>query len=177
MHDIPSIRPARPGDTAALAEFGERTFRAAFEADNRPENIDAYVGETYAPARVGAGLADAARFTLVAEAGGALAGYAQLREGAPPACVTGPAPIELLRFYVDPAWHGRGLAQALMDAVIAAAAARGAETLWLGVWERNPRAIAFYGKCGFRDVGSQEFVLGTERQTDRLMERGSGPRV
>jgi len=47
-------------------------------------------------------------------------------------------------------------------------------TLWLGVWERNPRAIAFYGKCGFVDVGHHAFVVGTEEQTDRVMARAVG---
>jgi len=97
--------------------------------------------------------------------------FGPLREGAAPACVGGAAPIELLRFYVDPAWQGRGVAQSLMDAVVAEATTRGAKTVWLGVWERNPRAIAFYAKSGFRDAGSQPFVLGTDRQTDRIMVR------
>jgi ribosomal protein S18 acetylase RimI-like enzyme len=56
-----------------------------------------------------------------------------------------------------------------MDAVLSEAQARQARTLWLGVWERNPRAIAFYRKRGFQDVGSHEFLLGQDRQTDRVM--------
>ena len=171
MSGGPAIRLAREDDAAALAEFGERTFRAAFESGNRREDIDAYIAETYTAARVRADLADTARLTLVAEVAGALAGFVQLRDGAAPDCVTGAAPIELLRFYVDPAWHGRGLARSLLDATIAAATARHAKTLWLGVFEGNPRAIAFYAKCGFRDVGTKSFVLGTDRQTDRVMAR------
>ena len=60
--------------------------------------------------------------------------FAQLRRGDTPTCVTGPAPIELQRFYVAHAWHGRGVAQALMQDVLSAARAVGAATLWLGVW-------------------------------------------
>jgi diamine N-acetyltransferase len=41
--------------------------------------------------------------------------------------------------------------------------------MWLSVWERNPRAIAFYGKCGFRMVGSKDFWVGSDRQTDHVM--------
>jgi ribosomal protein S18 acetylase RimI-like enzyme len=58
-----------------------------------------------------------------------------------------------------------------MAAVCAEATAAGGKTLWLGVWERNPRAIRFYEKQGFRDVGSYLFVLGTDPQTDRVMTR------
>jgi nucleoside-diphosphate-sugar epimerase len=53
--------------------------------------------------------------------------------------------------------------------LIDAARAAGARHLWLGVWERNPRARRFYEKCGFVDVGSQAFVLGSDPQTDRVM--------
>ncbi len=78
---------------------------------------------------------------------------------------------ELWRFYVTREWHGRGIAQALMASVVTEAAGRGGQTLWLGVWERNSRARAFYGKCGFADVGEHVFLFGTDPQTDRVMAR------
>ena len=114
-------------------------------------------------------ITDPAYATLFAEINGSLAGYAQLRFSRPPRCVTGPAPIELLRFYVDTAWQGRGIAQRLMTEVREAAKRLGARTLWLGVWEHNPRAKAFYAKSGYQDVGSHDFVLGTDIQTDRIL--------
>lgn len=166
------IRPATASDAAALAEFGERTFREAFGPDNRPEDVEVYVSATYSAERQAAEIADPDRVTFVGERDGVLVSYAQLRAmGEAPSCVEGPTPIELLRFYVDRPWHGQGVAHALMDAVIAAARSRGARTIWLGVWERNPRAIAFYGKHGFRDVGCQPFKLGGDDQTDRVMAR------
>jgi ribosomal protein S18 acetylase RimI-like enzyme len=70
---------------------------------------------------------------------------------------------------VQRGWHGRGVAQALMARVVAEAVAAGANTLWLGVWEHNHRARAFYGKCGFADVGEHVFLFGTDPQTDRVM--------
>jgi ribosomal protein S18 acetylase RimI-like enzyme len=85
--------------------------------------------------------------------------------------------IELVRFYVDAALQGRGLAHTLMQAALSAAAQR-ARTMWLGVWERNARAIAFYAKWGFIDIGDHVFMLGSDRQTDRIMwraELGGGP--
>jgi len=164
-----TIRPAGHADASALAGFGARTFRETFEPHNRAEDVAAYVAATYSEDRQRAEVDDPARTTLVAEFPAGLAAFAQIRAGDAPACVPGPAPIELLRFYVDRVWHGRGLARTLMAAVIEAAQARGARTLWLGVWEHNRRAIAFYAKCGFRDVGSHEFVLGTDHQIDRVM--------
>jgi len=58
-----------------------------------------------------------------------------------------------------------------MHAVDGVARTLGGRTLWLGVWERNPRAIAFYTKCGLVDVGAHAFIFGTEEQTDRVMAR------
>jgi ribosomal protein S18 acetylase RimI-like enzyme len=85
--------------------------------------------------------------------------------------VIGEAPLELWRFYVARPWHGRGIAQALMSHVNAEAHRRGARTLWLGVWERNERAKAFYRKTGFTDVGSHLFMVGEDAQSDRIMVR------
>ena len=164
-----TIRPATHADAGALASFGARTFRETFGPDNRPEDIAVYVAEAYSEARQRAEIGDPGRTTLIAESPDGIVAFAQIRTGDTPGCVSGSLPIELLRFYVDRAWHGRGLARTLMAAIVAAAVARGARTLWLGVWEHNRRAIAFYFKYGFRDVGSHEFVLGTDRQIDRIM--------
>jgi GNAT superfamily N-acetyltransferase len=165
------VRRGRAEEAGALATFGERVFRDAFAAENRPADLDMYVGMAYGVTQQAAELSDPRITTLIAEVDGRLAGFAQLRPGKTPPCVAGTAPIELWRFYVDRPLQGRGVARVLMDALLEAAHARGAETIWLGVWERNPRAQAFYGKCGFLDVGQQEFRLGSDRQIDRVMSR------
>jgi GNAT superfamily N-acetyltransferase len=134
-----------------------------------------YLAEAFGVERQRAEIADPGAIVLLAEgddgARGELAGYAHLVETAPPDVVRGPAPIELKRFYVARALHGQGVARLLMDAVLDAARERGAGTVWLGVWERNPRAIAFYEKCGYARVGEQRFVLGADVQTDWVMAR------
>ena len=185
------IRRGASGDAAALAALAERTFRDAFAADNNAGDMDKYCATAYAPQIQGAQLADRDVDTLVVEADAALIAYAQLRPGAMPQTGDLDPPraalphsslphsllprsqrtIELWRFYVDRAHHGRGVAASLMDAAVAAARERGAETMWLGVWERNLRAQAFYRKAGFADVGSHQFVLGSDVQTDRVMVR------
>jgi diamine N-acetyltransferase len=173
MTTIPLIiRLAGPGDAAAVAAFGERSFRETFGPDNRPDDMDAYCAATYAIDRQRQELAAPERFTLLAEMDSNLAGYAQLRDGLAPACVTGADPIELLRFYVDRRWHGQGIARTLMAETLAHARALSRRTIYLAVWERNARAIAFYRKVGFRDVGAQPFQLGKDVQTDQVMMRG-----
>jgi ribosomal protein S18 acetylase RimI-like enzyme len=166
-----SIRRGAQADAPSLAEFGARAFREAFEADNTPEDMALYLSQTYGTAQQTAELLDPAITTLLVEADGGLAGFAQLRSGAIPACVEGQAPIEIWRFYVAREWHGQGVAQTLMQNVELEARRLGGKTLWLGVWERNERAKAFYRKYGFTEVGSHIFVVGTDPQTDNILVR------
>lgn len=167
----PVIRLGVPADAAALAELAARTFSDTFAADNRPEDMAAHEAEAYGPLIQGRELRDPRITTLIAEMGSELAGYAQIRRDPPPECVTGDKPVELWRFYLTTKWHGRGVAAALMAAVNGEAQRAGGRTLWLGVWERNDRAKAFYRKAGFTDVGTQQFAVGSDVQTDRVMVR------
>jgi ribosomal protein S18 acetylase RimI-like enzyme len=171
-----SIRSATIADAAPLSGLAAATFRDTFEGENTPEDMAQYLADAFSPAQQAAEISDPASVMLLAEhaaASGAveLVGYAQLVDGQVPDAVSGPAPLELKRLYVARAWHGRRVGQALMDAALEAARARGAQTLWLGVWERNPRAAAFYAKNGFTRVGEHTFLLGADRQTDWLLAR------
>jgi ribosomal protein S18 acetylase RimI-like enzyme len=167
-----SIRRAAVADAVALAEFGARTFFETFAADNRPDDMRLHLASAWHPDIQRGEIEDEALDTLLAcDEGGRLAGFAQLRAAQPPAGIAAHKPIELKRFYVDKPWQGQGLARRLMDAVDVQARARGASELWLGVFERNERAQAFYRKCGFRNVGSQIFVVGTDPQRDHVMLR------
>jgi ribosomal protein S18 acetylase RimI-like enzyme len=159
-----TIRRATADDAATLAELAERTFRDTFARDNRAEDMEAYAARTYGEERQRREIENRDLATLLAEDDGVAVAFAQL------ALDRGPGRVEIARFYVDRAYHGRGIAQALMQATREAAQAHGAERVFLGVWERNARAIAFYAKCGFVDIGSQPFLLGSDLQTDRVME-------
>jgi diamine N-acetyltransferase len=165
-----AIRPATSRDAQRLSAFASRMFRETFAAQNRPEDMTAYLSSAFNDARQLSEIEDPDAVTLLIEHGSTLLGYAQLHVSEPPDCVPDRQAMELVRFYVDRALHGRGLAHTLMEATLAAASPR-AQTIWLGVWERNARAIAFYAKWGFVDVGSHVFALGSDRQRDRIMWR------
>jgi len=165
------IRPGAAIDATALAELAARTFEETFAAHNEPEDMALYLASAYGTSRQQKELLDPDVTTLLAEVDRELAGYAQLRSGVTPECVSGEAPFELWRFYVARSWHGRGVAHALMRRVELEASRRGARTLWLGVWEHNERAKAFYRKNGFVDAGSHVFMVGTDAQTDRILVR------
>lgn len=170
MNDVHMhIRRGSVVDAPALAAFAAHTFADAFGADNRPEDMHAHLQSAYGIAQQTRELEDPAVTTLLVDAGEALVGYAQIRRKAPPACVIVEHAIELHRFYVDRPAHGRGIAQRLMAAAQDAARAFAGSHLWLSVWERNARALAFYRKAGFVDVGSADFFVGRDRQSDRVM--------
>ncbi|MEM7278218.1 MAG: GNAT family N-acetyltransferase [Pseudomonadota bacterium] len=164
-----TIGEARADDAAQLADFAARSFRAAFAAENSEKHMREHIECTFSPELQAREIADTKVSSLLAFESEQLLAYAQVRRSSPPACVKVSSPIELHRFYVDKAAHGLGVAQQLMDSVVKDAQKRLAEHLWLGVWERNPRAIRFYEKCGFADVGSQTFCLGSDPQTDRVL--------
>lgn len=169
-----AFRRGVPADAPMLADLGRRTFLDQFAVDNDPDDITDYVGSTYGDALQGLELTDPGATYLIAERDAQPVGFALLRVGGAPACVKGVAPVEIKRFYVTREWQGRGIARPMMDACITEARARGGDVLWLTVWEHNPRAMVFYAKCGFADVGMQPFRLGRDLQRDHVMMRPLG---
>ncbi len=165
------IRTATVGDNLLLAELGRRTFEDTFAKDNTPENTALYLERSFGPDIQAAKLADPNTIFLIAEIEGAPVGYAQLNLGSRLPEISGEQTIEIERIYSNAAWIGQGVGGALMAACIDLAAEKECDTIWLGVWERNPRAIAFYTKWGFKTVGSHVFMLGEDVQNDYLMQR------
>ena len=165
------IRRALIADAQLLAELGARTFCESFAADNNPEDISTYLDASFGPEKQAVELAEPGTIFLIAEIDGIALGYAQLRRGETPDCVSGPGPIELARIYVSQARLGLGVGEALMRACIDEARRAGHQTMWLGVWERNMRAQGFYRKWNFSVVGEHIFQLGSDPQRDLVMER------
>ncbi len=167
------IRTATPDDAESLAALAERTFRDTFADDNSPDDIEAYVSDAFSLARVRAELADDANTFLLAFIDGEEEpdGYAKLRTGTTDPSVTGSGPVELQRLYVDRSAIGYRVGAALMRASLDAARLAGHRTIWLGVWERNARAISFYERWQFQTVGDHKFRLGSDHQTDLIMAR------
>jgi len=167
------LRVAVPDDAPRLARVAARLFAETFGADNTPEDMAAYLASAYGPERQRAELEDRDARVWLAEADGAPepVGFAHLHRAAVPASLAAEPAAEVVRLYVDRPWHGRGVAARLMDACVEQARAWRCATLWLGVWERNPRAIAFYERQGFRRAGTKTFTLGRDVQTDLVMLR------
>lgn len=166
-----AIRKAVAADAELLADLGAEAFSAAFAPANDPQDMAQYIESSFSPEIQAAELADPASTFLIAEVEREVVGYARLLLGEAPAAVGGTRQIEIVRIYAHPAWIGRGVGSRLMQACLAIAEELDCDTLWLGVWRKNKRAIGFYRTWGFEQVGTQSFVLGRDLQTDLLMER------
>ena len=165
------VRIATTADAALLAHLGATTFGDTFSAENTPADMAMYLAEAFGDRVQFAELADPRHLVLFAERAGEPIGYAVLRAGVAREGVRGFNPIEIARLYAVQRYIGAGIGATLMQQCLQESATRGHDTIWLGVWEHNARAIAFYRRWGFADVGSQTFMLGRDRQTDRVMMR------
>lgn len=165
------IKRASVSDVQILTEIGRKTFVEKFSKDNRKEDMDLYVSETFNFERQLSEIKDPNRFIEIAWIENQPAGFLHLLNGQPEPSVKGAKPIEILRLYADSQWHGKGVGTALMERSIKIAREQGFETIWLGVWEKNARAQAFYKKYGFEAGGQHMFRLGTDEQIDIIMTR------
>lgn len=165
---LPTIRHATPEDAPLLASFAAQAFSDTYRGLDDEQEIADYVAEHFQPAVMSTVIQDPACTTLLAWVGEQLAGYAILRHKPPPACVAGPAPLQLWRLYLGQGFIGQGLGARLMHEVHGHARQGGARTLWLGVYDRNERAVEFYKRFGFAQVGTSEFLFGGRIYADPI---------
>ena len=165
------IRPAGPGDAELIADFSRRTFFESFARYNTEENMRLYLEEQFPRERQIAEVGAPGRIFLLAYLGKDLVGFASLRESEPPEGLKGENGIEIVQLYAAAAFIGKGVGPALMQACLDTARAQGRDLVWLGVWEHNHRAQAFYAKWGFERCGEHIFIVGLDAQTDWWMQR------
>ena len=165
-----NIRYATIADAKMLSELGAKTFRETFAGDNTPEDMDAYLKASFSPEIQLRELSEADVIFLVVESKGKPIGYAQLVTSSKDQSIKRFRPLEVRRIYASQEYLGKGVGKELMKATIEEARRRGCDCVWLGVWEKNQRAIDFYKKWGFRVVGSHTFALGGDQQNDFVME-------
>lgn len=155
-----------------MSSLSAATFSETFAHNNRKEDMDKYIADNMHEERLLAELQDARNVFLLAWHDGSIAGYAKIRTGqTPPEMSDEPDAVELERIYALKAYQGKKVGATLLQYTIDFAIQQGYRTLWLGVWERNTRAIDFYKQWGFGFCGSHPFLLGNDLQTDLLMKK------
>jgi ribosomal protein S18 acetylase RimI-like enzyme len=175
-----SIAKANLATATRLAAIGSQTFSETFAADNTPEDMAAFLAQTYGPEIQLAELQQSRYTFLLAEMQGELVGFAKLWRDSPLGLAAGePATgrLEVKQLYVVEDWIGTGLGATLMRRILDLAQAENCTAIVLGVWERNERAKAFYQRFGFREVGELPFKLGEDVQRDLLLRKGLAGRT
>ena len=165
------IRRAARDDIPVLCALGAQTFRETYYPISAPSEVDEYADDHFRPEDVAAWLEAPDAITLVARADGTPIGYAHVLRDAVPACVADRDAVKLSRIYLVASAHGQGHGKVLFQAALDAARELGARSVFLGVYDRNVKAIAFYEAHGFATVGTHEFEFGGMVYHDPVMAR------
>lgn len=165
------IRPATDADVPLLCELGATTFVQTYRPISDPAEVDDYADTHFTPEVVGAWLARPDARTLLAFTGDAPAGYAHVQRAPVPACVADRQAVELRRLYLLASAQGSGVGSALIAAAFDAVAALGGRSVWLGAYDRNVKALAFYARRGFVQVGTHDFEFGGKIYADPVLTR------
>jgi ribosomal protein S18 acetylase RimI-like enzyme len=153
-----------------LQEIGSQTFRQTFSSSNTEENIKIYLEESFSIKKLTAELLNVESVFYFATLNGTVIGYLKLNFGQAQTENQGSNSLEIERIYVLHDFHEKKVGQLLFDHAIQIARNKNISFVWLGVWEKNSRAIRFYIKNGFVEFDKHFFVLGNENQTDIMMK-------
>jgi GNAT superfamily N-acetyltransferase len=166
------MRIAGVEDAALIADLSRKTFYESFGALNTEENMRIFLEQQFTREMQMAEVGAPGRTFILAYVAGEPAGYASLRASTEkPAGLTGKKAIEIVQLYAEQCMIGKGVGPALMQACVDLAREQGYEWVWLGVWEHNHRARAFYTKWGFERFGEHVFIVGLDAQTDWWMRK------
>jgi len=165
------FRPSTIEDLSELCSFSRYIFSESFKDTCSPEDMNSFLADKYNVDRIRRELSDPASSFFLLFTDGTLAGYIKINEAPAQTDIHDVDALELERIYVSKELQKNGFGSYLMEQTVAIAKQKGKRYIWLGVWEKNRRAISFYRKHGFYIIGTHEFVIGEDIQTDCIMRR------
>ncbi|HEY0653915.1 MAG TPA: GNAT family N-acetyltransferase [Chryseosolibacter sp.] len=171
MDESITIRVATLDDIEAIVSIGIRTFRDTFDEVNTAENMMLYLNSTFTIKRIAEEIREPNAAFFLAEQESEIIGYARVRSSVKPEGVGEGKAIEIERLYADKKFLGKRVGYLLMSECLQYARDNNAQWVWLGVWEHNERAIAFYKRWGFEKFSEHIFMLGNDAQTDWMMKK------
>lgn len=166
-----SLRYATKADAELIAGISQQTFYDTFAADNTEEDMHKFLNEQFTKGRLMMEVGAPENEFILAYVDDAVAGYLKLRDAKVPDALKQIPSLELARLYVLKEFLGKRVGAELMKKSINVAEEKGKQVLWLGVWEKNQRAIDFYKRWGFEKFGEWDFLLGNDLQRDWLMKK------
>lgn len=163
------ISKVGPDEIRALHEIATRSFRETFAPYNSEEDMEAYLTTRLSEAQLKAELQHPESEFYFAVIDSSVAGYLKINEGTAQTEFKDDDGLEIERIYVLQAYQGRQIGHRLLEHALERAKTKGKRYVWLGVWEKNLKAIRFYERHGFVPFGKHTFMLGSDAQTDILM--------
>ncbi|MEE4177110.1 MAG: GNAT family N-acetyltransferase [Bacteroides sp.] len=165
------IKQLTPSDLDALQAIARQTFYETFVFTNTEENLRKYLDESFSADKLTTELNDPNAVFYFARLDKKVIGYLKVNFGPSQTAFQDDKAVEIERIYVLAEFHGKKVGQMLLEKSLEIARQKKAETVWLGVWEHNHRAISFYRKNGFVEFDTHIFIVGDDPQTDLLMKR------
>jgi diamine N-acetyltransferase len=159
-----------PADLKELQELGKKTFYESFAAENTAENMQYYLDTNFTDEKLSEEINNPDSEFYFAKVADKAVGYLKVNTGKAQTELHGNNSLEIERIYVLQEFHGKKVGQILFDKAVEIAKEKNAEYIWLGVWEKNVKAIRFYEKNGFISFGTHLFKLGDDEQTDIMMK-------
>ncbi|MEO0075386.1 MAG: GNAT family N-acetyltransferase [candidate division WOR-3 bacterium] len=164
------IKKVTTNDLEELQKISRLTFYETFASGNTEENMNKYLDEAFSFTKLTKELSDNNSEFYFATIDNKVIGYLKLNFGQSQTELQDNKAVEIERIYVLKEYHGKGVGQLLYDQAIKIARQKNADYVWLGVWEKNPKAINFYKKNGFVEFDKHIFKLGNDKQTDKMMK-------
>ena len=165
------IRYATEDDAALIADISRQTFYETFSPVNKKADMDIFMNVQFTKGRLMLEVGQPGNIFLLAYHNEDIAGYVKLRDTRLPKGLNSKNAMEIARIYAMPAMIGKGVGKALMQKSIEIAVEKKKDTIWLGVWKSNKKAIDFYKSWGFTIFGECDFLLGNDLQKDWLMKK------
>lgn len=164
-----SIVKATPEDLSILQKISVSTFTETFQELNTADNMKKYIDESLSYSKLKSELDNENSQFYFLKSEDQIAGYLKVNTGSAQTELKEENALEVERIYINKTFHGKGAGMRLINKAFDIAQQHGKEYVWLGVWEKNDKAIRFYKKFGFKEFAQHQFVLGDDVQTDIMM--------
>jgi diamine N-acetyltransferase len=166
-----NIKKCTREDLRKLQEISYETFNETFKHQNSPENMNAYLEKAFNLKQLEEELSNRYSQFFFVYFHNEVAGYLKVNSGDAQSEEMGEESLEIERIYIKNKFQKNGLGKYLLDKAMEVAVERNKKKIWLGVWEKNENAIAFYKNMGFVQIGSHSFYMGDEEQMDFIMTK------
>ncbi|WP_442600081.1 GNAT family N-acetyltransferase [Neobacillus sp. D3-1R] len=166
-----NIQECKLEDLFILQKISYETFNDTFKDQNSPENMKAYLEKAFNLKQLEKELSDPSSQFYFVYFHNEVAGYLKVNTDDAQSEEMGDESLEIERIYIKNKLQKHGLGKNLFNKAIELAKEQNKKKIWLGVWEKNENAIAFYKKMGFVQTGAHSFYMGDEKQTDFIMTK------